>query len=294
MDNVLNLYLIITSLAGIIILIITRHLIFRAENRSVRHVEKIKKFHSIRSRSNTTQSLEDAKSHAIEGLESSYSISRKAILLTIFAIWIIALTFPFLDKAPSAIISLVVGACTVLLGLAIKPFLENIVSGIVLTFSNKLRAGDTVIMDDHYGTIEDISMTHTTIKVWNWTRYLIPNSQMINKEILNYSTIDNKIWAHVDFWVSYKADLNDVKALAIQAVLQTKLTLDNEPPSFWVIDMEKDSIKCWIAAWVRSAPDAWNLKHEVRIQLAKLLNEHKIYPHYRYLANSHLTYSLDP
>lgn len=30
-----------------------------------------------------------------------------------------------------------------------------------------INMGDTVVLDEHYGTVEDVTLTHTTVRIWN-------------------------------------------------------------------------------------------------------------------------------
>lgn len=69
----------------------------------------------------------------------------------------------------------------------------------VISFSKHFLTGDTVTLDSQYGTIEDISLTHTTIKLWDWQRYVVPNHRMLSKEVINHSHRQGYLMA----WVAY-------------------------------------------------------------------------------------------
>lgn len=50
------------------------------------------------------------------------------------------------------------GALGLVLGLAAQSTLLNIISGVVLSFSQPLRLGNAVIMDDDFGYVEEITL----------------------------------------------------------------------------------------------------------------------------------------
>ena len=102
---------------------------------------------------------------------------------------------------------------------------------------------------------------------------------MLNTNFVNYSTEDITLWAYVEFWVSVDSDIKLVKQLALQAVTESSELEAPEPARFWVMNIEKESVKCWVAGWANSPGNAWRLRSEVRQNLMCKLKEHGISPH---------------
>jgi len=163
-----------------------------------------------------------------------------------------------------------------MVGIASRPFVESLFSGIVISFSDQLHVGDTLIIDDQYGTVEDISITHTKIKTWEWKRYVIPNSRMLTKEFIHLPLKEQGLWATVEFWISYDADLERVKEIAENVAAGFVAEDSREKPVCWVRRMEKDSVVCCVACLADSPSAAWMLKSDVSIGLSKAFREHNI------------------
>lgn len=215
----------------------------------------------------------------IDGVKSRFTIIQKSTLSFITLVWIVAVIIPLVGKVPSTVISVIVAVVTVIIGTAAKPFIENFICGIVISFSSQIRVGDTLLIDQQYGTVEDISMTHTRIKTWDWKRYVIPNSRMLVKEFTNLNLGDSRIWAHLEFSVSYDAELEHIQTVAIEAAVASEYFTSSEAPQFWAMRMEKECIVCWIAAWAESPAEAWNLKSDMAIRLGKVFKEQGIASH---------------
>ena len=208
---------------------------------------------------------------ARKSLRLRFSIIRYSILGVFGMVVLSLLSIPYWDSMPTQLISSVTAVVMLVLGIAARPFIENLIAGIVITLSRQFRTGDTVIVDDQYGTVENITPTHTTIKIWDWRRYIISNSTMLNKEFVNYSVVDNYIWSHAEFWVSVDSDLKKVEAIAVACAEASPHTMKDQPVSFWVMGMEKDAVKCWVAAWTDDPGKAWMYKSDVlMLVLAKL------------------------
>ncbi|WP_419785912.1 mechanosensitive ion channel family protein [Pseudodesulfovibrio sp.] len=223
----------------------------------------------------------------IQGVRSRFTIIRRTLILLVLIAWCTALTLPFLGKLPSTMLSILIAVTTAVVGIAARPLVENMISGIVISFSRQLRVGDTLMMDGQYGTVEDISITHTKIKTWDWKRYVIPNSRMLNKEFVNMTLNDSMLWAYLEFSVSYEADLDQVRNLAVDLAEKSPYHNAQEEPQFWVMRMERESVICWIAAWADSPAEAWSLKSDMAIGLTKAFRELSIPAHTSYVDLRH-------
>jgi small-conductance mechanosensitive channel len=178
-------------------------------------------------------------------------------------------------------VSAVVAVITVVLGVAARPLIENAMSGLVISYSRLVNLGDTVRIDDVYGTVEDITITHTTIKVWDWRRYIVPNSKMIQHSFYNYSVVDKFEWTYVDFWIAYDADFEAVEKIAREIPTKSKHFADYEEPQVWVMELAPEGMRCWLAAWANAPSDAWYLRNDMRTELVRELAKAGIATHLR-------------
>jgi small-conductance mechanosensitive channel len=213
----------------------------------------------------------EAQEHVAEGIANRFSVVRKLIVPLILVLGGSAIALPFLEMVPAGTISVVVGAVTVVAGLALRPVIENAIAGLVISGSKLINVGDTLTIGDNYGTIEDITITHTTIKLWDWRRFVVSNSKMLQTEFINFSLHDQFVWAYVAFWVDYSADFDEVERLVVKAAEASDAFAGHEKPRFWLIDTSPDAVLCWGAAWADSPADGWRLKHDMRKSLLPAL-----------------------
>jgi len=222
----------------------------------------------------------DLRQHQIRRMESRFSITRRTIItLLLFAAAGIA-ALPYLGQLAPSVLPLLIAAVSVIIGIAAKPIIENITCGLVLCFGKLARIGDTVVIDDVYGVIEDFTLTHSVIKRWDSLRYVVPNSSMMTKEFINYSLYDNNRWVYVEFWIDYHADLDLVERLAKESpVGSAYYAADRDEPRFWVAETTQQAVKCMVVAWATTPADGWMLSHDIRKSLVKKLSAHGITTH---------------
>lgn len=264
----LYLYLGAVSLIGVGTIWWAATALFKLKSSRSKRVRNLENLDSVHTSSPYEKGESGDIDTAVENIENRFTIIGKITFFFILAVWAVALSFPFLDSIPAALISVVVAVSSVVLGIAARPLIENIIAGVVLSFSKAIRVGDTVVIDEQYGTVEDISLNHTIIKLWNWKRLIIPSSKMLYKELQNFSYHDSYIWVHIEFYIAYDSDLELVRQLAIDSVRDSENFIAKEAPAFWVMDLGKDAYQCWVAGWTNSATRAWNLASDIRTGVA--------------------------
>lgn len=244
-------------------------------NRVVQRTKRLRKLHmqeqgqleAVPGKEPREHVAENTRKDVVQKIGQRFTIIERLSIGAIILLWVFFLVLPHLGKVSSTVFSILVGSSAVVVGIAARPFIENLISGIIISFSKPFRTGDTVMLDQQYGIVEDITLTFTIVKIWNWRRYIIPNSQMLNKSFVNYTIKDTHQWMHVEFWVAYDTDLKELRQMAMDAAGQSPNFSGKEPPSFWIMEMGKEGYRCWIAAWADNPSTAWELGHDIRTRL---------------------------
>lgn len=238
-----------------------------AQKKKTSLLEKRKNFEAMAETESPIQdNYQESLERGLENIETRFSFFRKFMGPFFLGCWGILVIIPYLEGASRTYTSILVAILTVLISLAARPFIENLFAGMVISFSNNARIGDTVEIDNEYGIIEEINLTFTTIKTWDWKRYLVPNSKLISKEFLNYSLHDKFVWASILFYVEPGADIEALKSDIISIIQKSPYFKQDqyEEPKLWYSNLEKDSIQLWLAAWATTPTNAWLLKSDMR------------------------------
>lgn len=256
-------YLIGVGVVGLFLLVRVAWWLYGAERANLRRLKKLS-FSVVETESPLEDDEAVMRKRGAVSIGAQFSVSRKLLIpLVLFGVAFLA-GIPFLTRIPATVVSMVVAGVTVLVGVAARPVVENAIAGLVISGSRLVNIGDTVTIGDDYGTVEDIKTTHTTIKLWDWRRLVVANSAMLGKDFINYSLFDTFVWAYVEFWVDYSADMSEVERIAVEAAKASEAYAGYEDPALWIMDTTADGVKCWLAAWADTPAEAWQLKHDVR------------------------------
>lgn len=270
-------YIVVTTVSFSIILIGLRALKV-AEKKRLASAKKMDVSEAVKTEALDEDIESISRNHAVSSIEARFGFIRKTFVPLVLVVTGFLLALPLLPALSAAYVSLAAGALTVLFGIAAKPFLENAISGVVITLSQPIRIGDTVIMDGKYGNVEKINLLYTVIKIWNWRRYIVPNHKLLQKEFENLSREEESEWTHIEFTVAPGTNLDLVKKLAKEA-MQSRHLMKTEPPSVWIMEIRSDVIVCWVAGWASCPADAWALRSSTRQRLAMFFREHSINYH---------------
>tara|TARA_R110002072_G_scaffold534_6_gene4064 strand:+ start:238474 stop:239346 length:873 start_codon:yes stop_codon:yes gene_type:complete len=276
-----NSYPISVTLVFLGVYFIISFKIKKSEDRTLKSIRKRDLSDAIETDSPVNDQKESLRERGITGIENRFTFIKKALPLVLISLWCITFFMPYLGKIPSVYISVIAAILSVIVGVSLRPFLENLFSGVVISFFKAVRIGDTVIMDGHYGIIEEIGLTYSVLKRWDWNRIVVPNSKLLQKEVENLTMNDHFIWAHIEFFVSPKASIAKVEELGMKVAKESKYFNKSEEPSFWVMEMQKDTIKCWLAAWADNPSEAWELRNDLRTGMIKSLQKEGVdFHHY--------------
>ena len=156
--------------------------------------------------------------------ESSHTItpSTKTLLANLGYYFIILIAF-FVTLKTLGIdlssIALIAGALSVGIGFGLQNIVSNFVSGLILMFERSIKIGDYVEIDDNLtGRISDIRMRSTTITTNDNIDVIVPNQDLIQNRVINWTMNDKIRRFRIPFGVAYGTDAKKVIRVVKEAV----------------------------------------------------------------------------
>lgn len=119
------------------------------------------------------------------------------------------------------------GVAGVVIGLAAQRTISNLLAGIQIGLTQPMRIGDTVIVENEWGWIEEITLTYVVVKVWDLRRVVLPISYFLEKPFQNWSRTSTEILGTAEVWADYRTDVDAVRAEVTRVVEAQRDTLWN-------------------------------------------------------------------
>ncbi|MHC4053743.1 mechanosensitive ion channel family protein [Bradyrhizobium sp. 25ACV] len=164
------------------------------------------------------------------------------------------------------------GAAGIIVGLAARPLLSNLIAGLQIAITQPIRIEDAVIIENEWGWVEDIASTYVVIRLWDWRRMVVPLSYFIEKPFQNWTRDTASLIGVIALHVDYRADVPRIRRWLEDAVKQSKLW-DGAVVNLQVIDADSRTIELRALVSARNAPQSWDLRCEIREKLVAFIRD---------------------
>jgi len=157
----------------------------------------------------------------------AYQIIR--FLIIVLAVVMAFPYIPFSDTSAFQGISVFLG---LILSLGSSSFVSNIIAGYSLTFRRAFKIGDRILVNDTIGTVETQTLMVTRLRSVKNEEIVIPNSNLINTTVLNYSkkSQDPGVILHTTVGIGYETPWRQVDSMLKLAAERTEGLLKEPAP----------------------------------------------------------------
>lgn len=162
------------------------------------------------------------------------------------------------------------GAAGLILGLAMQPVLSNLVAGIQIAITQPIRIEDAVIVENEWGWVEEINATYVVVRLWDWRRLVLPLTYFIQKPFQNWTRDGASLIGSVFLYVDHRAPIAAMRSKLVEIAGQSSLW-DRNVVNLQVSDAREAVIEVRMLVSARNAPQAWDLRCEVREKMIAFL-----------------------
>jgi small-conductance mechanosensitive channel len=158
-------------------------------------------------------------------------------------------------------LAVVVGALSVGIGFGLQTIVNNFVSGLILIFERPIVVGDTVQTVDHFGKVERIGIRASTIRSFDGAEIIVPNGDLIAKEVINWTRTDEIRRVDVLVGVTYGTDPEAVLEILLRVATEHTKVREAPAPKAQMIGFGDSSLdfrlRCWttVEDWIDVVSD---------------------------------------
>lgn len=161
----------------------------------------------------------------------------------------------------------VLGALGLAIGLALQGTLSHVASGVMLLVLRPFKIGDYIEGGGMSGTVDEISLFTTTLNTPDNVRIVVPNGQIFNSAIKNWSYNATRR-LEIVVGIDYKDNVDTAIQTAHATVAGNNMVLQTPEPLVVVGELADNSVNIIVRVWTKSS-DFWPLK----FALTKALKE---------------------
>jgi small-conductance mechanosensitive channel/CRP-like cAMP-binding protein len=165
---------------------------------------------------------------------------------------------------------------TAIIGFALQDILKNFFAGITLNMEIPFRKGDWVEINKNTGEVVNMSWRATKIKTIEGNYVIIPNANISEENIINYSVHDKVLARYVTVGVHYRYPPRLIKDVIKKATLSTEGVLKTPEPLVRLKSFDDFSIIYLCKFWLKNYPNLYRIEDAVKSKIWYFFRENDI------------------
>ena len=207
--------------------------------------------------------------------DASYLLEKIVFYVLLAIVVITALS---LLNVPLTAFAFVSGAVAIGVGFGAQNLINNFISGWIILMERPVRLGDFIEIDSNMGVVDRIGNRSTRIHRTDGVHMLIPNSQMLERIVVNWTLVDDRIRTTVRVGVAYGSPVEKVAELIAQAVNAEPDVLPEPAVSVVFEDFGDNALIFDAYFWAEVGGERMlrQIRSSIRFRIDKLFRENDI------------------
>jgi small-conductance mechanosensitive channel len=193
------------------------------------------------------------------------------VVLIIIALSLILLQFEGFKKYGTTLLTSA-GVAGIIIGFAAQKTIGNLLSGFQIAFTQPIKIGDAVIVENEWGWIEEINLTYVVIKIWDLRRLIVPITYFTEKPFQNWTRNSADIMGSVFLYTDYSVPIDELRK-AFDGFLEETPLWDGKAKVLQVVESTEKSMQLRLLMTAKNSPTAWDLRCFIREKMLVFIQE---------------------
>ena len=145
----------------------------------------------------------------------------------------------------------ILGAAGLAIGLALQGSLSNFAGGVLIILLKPFKLGDWIEVNGISGSVKDISMFYTKLNTFGNQLAIIPNGELSNENIINYSGESTRRDA-ITIGISYESNIKVAKDVIMDLLEEQEDILTDPAPAVVVTELADSAVNLSVRFWAKN------------------------------------------
>ena len=165
------------------------------------------------------------------------------IILVLYALYTV--------NIPLTILTLLGGAVAIGVGFGSQNLINNFISGFIIMFERPIKIDDIIEVDNIIGRVQHIGTRCTQIRTQANLNILVPNSSLLEKNIINWTLSDDVVRCSISVGVAYGSSTRDTVKALTRAIEEHALILKDPEPIIAFKDFGDNALVFEVFFWIQ-------------------------------------------
>ena len=176
---------------------------------------------------------------------------------TLAVVGLVLLLFTLnIAKIPLTVFAFLGGTLAIAVGFGTQTIFKNLISGMILLLERSVQIGDIVEVDGVSGTVTAVDLRSSTIKGFDGTDTIVPNSVLLENKFTNWTRNDRRVRRTVKVGVAYGSPVRQVVEILEDCAKRHGLVLDDPEPYAIFEDFGDNALTFTLYVWFEFRPNA--------------------------------------
>lgn len=189
--------------------------------------------------------------------------------VSVLAVGVMLVTFDEV-RAIGASVLVSAGVIGVVAALAAQSTLSNLFAGLQVAFGDSLRLDDVVVVEGEWGWIEEITLRHVVVKIWDERRLILPTSYFTSNPFENWTKSERRLLGTVEFDLDWSVPFDPMRE-ELQRIVEDTDLWDGRACGLEVIDATGSLVRVRVVISACDSTAQWRLRCLVREKLVSWL-----------------------
>ncbi|MBZ9732361.1 mechanosensitive ion channel family protein [Mesorhizobium sp. CA18] len=173
-------------------------------------------------------------------------------------------------------LALVAGALSLGIGFGLQNVVSNFVSGLILLAERPFKVGDWIVAGDVSGTVRKISVRATEIETFQRQAVILPNSNLINNAVGNWTHRNKLGRIDIKVGVAYGSDVKRVHAVLMDIARAHPMVLKNPEPFVLFANFGAAALEFEIRVFVADIMNGSVVQNDIRFAIFDIFEQEQI------------------
>ena len=166
-------------------------------------------------------------------------------------------------------LALVAGALSVGIGFGLQNIVSNFVSGLILLAERPFKVGDWIVAGTVSGTVKKISVRATEIETFQRQTVILPNSELINSAVGNWTHRNKIARVEIPIGVAYGTDPDKVRSILLEIGKKHEHSLEIPGPQVLFMGFGDSSLDFELRLFVADTDYLLSIQSDTRFEITK-------------------------
>ena len=172
------------------------------------------------------------------------------------------------------VLSVFGGALGVGIGFGLQKIASNYVSGFIILLDRSIHPGDLLTVDGRFGKVSLLTTRYLVLQNNDGTEAIIPNEILISTTVINHSYSNRQIRLGIPLQISYQSDLHRAMEIMKQAAVSQSRVLADPETKVYLKAFGDNGINLEMGIWINDPEEGQlNLCSDINMEIWRKFQE---------------------